>query len=126
VRISAQLISFGTGSLESFGCFDATENKIIMGSDYAPTFIHELVHAIDFIIPDYYYEEDYTELVAEFATLVICKTYGIQINTSYSLYYLNIHTNSKSGEKIGDVIKRVSLICEYIKNCLKHTRLPAV
>jgi hypothetical protein len=40
--------------LESFGCFDATENKIIMGSDYAPTFIHELVHAIDFIIPDYY------------------------------------------------------------------------
>jgi hypothetical protein len=101
--------------LRPFGMFSPIKNKITLGSDYAPTFIHELVHAVDHILPDYYYEKHYTELVAEFSTVVICKEYNIQINISYSLYYLDSYITAET--KIDDLIKRVSLICEYIKIC---------
>jgi hypothetical protein len=89
-----------------------------MGNDYAPTFLHEFVHAIDRILPDYCDEEYYSELVAECAMVVICRTYNIQMDTSYSINYLKLYTNSETEMKIRDIIKRVLSVCEYIKNCI--------
>lgn len=106
--------------LEAYGCFNIKENKITLCSDYPPTFIHELVHAIDHILPDYHYEKHFSELVAETSTVVLCRTYNISINNSYSMYYLNLYGNSEVN--INDIIERVKLVCEYIKECIKNIK----
>jgi hypothetical protein len=37
--------------IKPYGIFSPANNKITLGTDYAPTFIHELAHAIDHILP---------------------------------------------------------------------------
>jgi hypothetical protein len=106
--------------LKPFGCFIPAENKIILCSDYVPTFIHELAHAIDHALPNYHYEKHFSELVAEMSAVVLCRTYNIRINTSYSMYYLNLYTNSEAN--INDIIERVKLIYAYIKECVQNIK----
>jgi hypothetical protein len=91
-----------------------------MGSDYEPTFIHELVHAIDHILPNYEYELCYNELIAELSTIILCKAYNIPIDIPYSLYYLNMYPNSEVN--IHKIINRVALIYETIKKCIKNIK----
>jgi hypothetical protein len=102
--------------LRVLGRYNLRENKITLGSDYEPTFIHELVHAIDHILPNYNDELCHGELVAELSAVVLCRVYNIQFNLSYSLMYLNWYTSSETN--IEEIIKRVSLIYEYIKACI--------
>jgi len=108
---------------EANGRFIPDKNKIILATDYAPTFIHELSHAIDHILgntfENYYLEniKCFDELVAEASTVVICKTYNISIDESYVLHYLNCYSNLDINAY--DFIKRVSLICKYVKKCIK-------
>ena len=109
--------------LEAYGKFIPDKNKIMLGTDYPPTFIHELSHAIDHILgntfENYYLEniKCFDELVAEASTVVICKTYNITINESYSLHYLHCFSNTYINAY--DFIKRVSLIFEYVKKCIE-------
>jgi hypothetical protein len=104
-----------SNQLKVFGVCKHFENKIVMGSDYVPTFIHELVHAIDFILPNKKHEKNYSEYVAELSAIVICKMYSIPIDVSFSMDYLNRYSNSEINPE--ELIKRVSLICSFIAYC---------
>jgi len=130
--------------LELYGEFDSIENKIILGSDYILTFLHELAHAVDRILgrtyidelmPKYseyigtkyldeelYYEcyERIIELVAELSAVVLCKKYNIFIDLSYSKYYLGLHWSSVIDINYIEIIKRVALICEYVNKCVEN------
>jgi len=107
----------------AYGRFIPAENKIVLCTDYVPTFIHELVHAIDHNLgntfENYYLDDirNFDELVAEASSLVICKTYNIKIDESYTLNYLNNYSSSKINSH--DFINRVMLICEYVENCTR-------
>jgi len=104
--------------------FNPQENKITLGSDYAPSFIHELVHAIDHILgnsfDDYseYENRCFDELIAELSAVVLCKTYNIPIDVSESKYYLDYYSNSEIN--VSKMINRVFLICEYINKCIEN------
>jgi hypothetical protein len=106
-----------SNTLDAYGCYVPSEQKIILGSDYAPTFIHELIHAIDCILPnrnaDYYFRE----LVAELTTIAVCMANSIPIDISYSKFYLDGYTDFDLD--LNDILKRVSLIYEYIVICNK-------
>jgi L-rhamnose mutarotase len=112
--------------LKPYGTFMPTENKIILGSDYAPVFIHELAHAIDHILgnsfEEYFleYVRCFDEVVAELSTVVLCRTYNISIDISRSMFYLIEYVDFK--KNINDVIKKVSLICEYVKKCIEKIK----
>ena len=99
--------------IDVFGKYIPNENKIILGTDYVPTFIHELSHAIDFHLSDYIYERDYSELVAETSTILLCKIYNIPINISNSISYLDSYSSLEINAK--KMICRVSEIVECIK-----------
>jgi hypothetical protein len=109
-----------SNNIESFGKYNFAEHKIVVGCDYEPTFVHELVHAIDHILPNFEYDLCYNELIAEFTTIVLCKTYNIPIDIPYSLYYLDTYGNSE--ENIHKAINRVALIYETIKECIKNIK----
>jgi hypothetical protein len=127
--------------LEPYGVFKPSENKIILGSDYIPTFLHELAHAVDHILGKNYEKEhlskydeeldedededisleyDFGELVAELSAVVLCKTYNISIDLSYAMYYLDGY--SRSDINVSYMIERVALICEYVDKCVENIR----
>jgi hypothetical protein len=115
-----------SANIDSYGRYMIKENKIILCSDYIPTFIHELVHAIvhitdiKFIL--FYYDEMYdvyNEFVAEFTAVVLCKIYNININIPYSMYYIKMYLGDFENDIPDDIIKIVECICEYIKECKK-------
>jgi len=130
--------------LDVYGKFNIIENKITIGSDYIPTFIHELSHAVDYILGITYQEKiesKYTtneetnnfinfikiyyfkELIAELSAIVLCKNFNISINLSYSKYYLNDFDLDYFWQKETykkELINRVSLICEYINKCVEN------
>ena len=117
-----------SNTIKPYGMFIPIENKIILCSDYAGTFIHELVHAIDYILgnsfENYHLEQvkNFYELVAELSTVVLCKTYNILLNYFYSLDYLDNHSYPEMNIK--DLLQRVALICEYIGDCIKIKKRP--
>jgi hypothetical protein len=110
-----------SNSLDVYGKFEYNGNKIILGSDSAQTFIHELAHAIDHILGNDTENYDENELVAEFSSVVLCKTYNIPINESHSMDYLNSYCSGEGIDR-GYFIKRVSSICEYIKKCIEKMK----
>jgi hypothetical protein len=111
-----------SNTLKPYGMYKPAEKKIILGSDYAPTFIHELAHAIDHVLgnsfENYHLEntKNFDELVAELSTVILCKTYNVSINESYAMYYLDAY--SALDISTSDLLKRVSLIYEYVKICI--------
>jgi hypothetical protein len=112
--------------LEPYGRFIHSENKIILGSDYAPTFIHELAHAIDYILEnsfeEYYLEHitAFNEIVAELSAVVLCRIHNITLNLAQSWAYLDGYIHFEMNENnMKNVIKRVTLICEYVKKCVE-------
>ena len=129
-----------SNTLKSLGVYIHNEKKIVLASDYAPTFIHELVHAIDFILPERINENGFSELVAEISVVILCKLYSIQNDDSYSMSYLNSYatfttfrknnddsysmsyldsyaTSTALRKKCQKLIERVMQIIEYIKKC---------
>jgi len=130
--------------LKPYGEYDPVENKIILGTDYIKTFIHELAHAIDRILDGKFdwlileiskdSEEleqtienykDLNELVAELSAVVLCKKYNISFNISGSKCYLDSYSNAKMNINNKYIINRVSLICEYINKCLEKINITA-
>ena len=99
--------------LESYGQYNHQERKITMGTDDVSTFIHELAHAIDLILPDPIIDKYYMELTAELSAVVICRAYGLPINMPHALCYLNWF--SVLNINVYKVIDRVAQIYEYTK-----------
>jgi hypothetical protein len=117
-----------SSNIEPYGKYIPKENKIILGSDYILTFIHELVHAIIHFISDrcilfYLYDSKYNEFIAEFTAIILCKIYKINFNISYSMYYIRMYCDDFENGIPDDIINRVEIICEfvkYIKKLLKN------
>jgi hypothetical protein len=111
-----------SNELGAFGTYRPLERKITMGTDYEPVFIHELSHAIDFILPGCEYEHCYTEVIAELSAIVLCITYNIPIDIPNSLYYLNYHlkTYPPFETNIHKAINRVALIYEAVEEYKKN------
>jgi hypothetical protein len=108
--------SFMDVYINPVGVFKSRERKIILGSDYEPTFIHELVHAIDsLLLSNYEYNEFLSELTAEFSTIVLCKAYNIKIDISASLRYLDNYSFGFDYISSMTLFERVSLIYECVK-----------
>ena len=107
---------------EHLGLYNSIDHKITLGSDYKPFYLHELAHAIDYILPEQIDEYSFKELIAEFTAVVLCRNYKIQINTRWSWDYLSYFTdlfynhysdNTKLFFK--KALKRVALIYEFVK-----------
>ena len=107
-----------SNQIDKLGTYRPTENRIILGTDYVPTFIHELAHAVDFHLSETTYEKHYSELVAELSTIILCKIYSIPIILSYSMYYLDSYTSSDINSK--QLLNRVSEIVESIKKLKEY------
>jgi hypothetical protein len=102
------------------GQYDPEYRIIHLRSDYARTFVHELVHAIDFILPNQNKRSFYMELVAEFSTAVLCKIYSIPNSISDSKYYLeNYYTSEINTINNINIINRVIDIVDLIRRCKK-------
>jgi len=104
-------------TIEPYGMFISAENRIVMGSDNASTFIHELVHAIDIMLGTYTNDKNLDEVVTEFTTMVICMSCGIKTDFHASMYYINGYFD-KSNFRIDEFLERVWLIYE----CLQEIR----
>jgi hypothetical protein len=102
------------------GQYDPEYRIIHLRSDDAHTFVHELVHAIDFILPNQNTRSFYMELVAEFSTAVLCKIYSIPNNISDSKYYLERYYTSEI-DTINNIniINRVIDIVDFVRRCKK-------
>jgi hypothetical protein len=133
-------------TIEVYGRYMDKEKKILLGTDSARTFIHELSHAVDYIFLNENYTEEYFfgfsehvnifeeeyvaeylkifgELVAELSTVLLCKIYNIPNDISYSKYYLDSYSNLELNIESKYIIKRVSLICEYINKCIENSKM---
>ena len=93
--------------------YNPTKNKITLGTNYKPDFIHELAHAIDYFLPGKIDDYSFKELVAEFSTVVICKEYNIKINTSLSLRYLDYFSRKELVTR--KLLERVAKIFLFVK-----------
>jgi hypothetical protein len=110
------------------GQFLKKKNKIILCVDYAPVFIHELVHAIDYILGNPFekyfidhHARSYHELVAALSTFILCKSYNISIDIPHLLAYLNNYFNQEID--IPKIIERASLICNYVNICVEYINI---
>jgi hypothetical protein len=111
-----------SNNIEPYGKYSPKENKIILGSDYILTFIHELVHAIIHFIGDicflfYFFDPKYNEFIAEFTAIILCKIYKIKFDISYSKYYIKMYCDDLENGIPDDVINRVEIICDFVKLC---------
>ena len=116
-----------TMSEEFFGQYSPTEKIIYVGSDYKPTFLHELAHAIDGLLGNNSNVKEIDEVTAELSSVVLCKIFNIPVNINYSKLYINwqgraaeyidtcIVKNELSSLK--PILKRVKKICEYVVKC---------
>jgi hypothetical protein len=111
-------------NIKPYGEYIVEDKKIILGSDYIPTFIHEFVHAIIYITDIKFililYGEMYNvyeEFVAEFTAVVLCKIYNININIPYSIHYIKTYLDNFENGIPDDIIKVVECICGCIKYC---------
>ena len=102
-----------SNQLEVYGKYIHSERKIILGSDYVLTFIHELTHAIDRFLPNTNNDTFFSELTAELSAIILCKLYNISIDIPYSISYLNSYSNFDIN--VNDLINRVSEIIEFVK-----------
>ena len=110
-----------SNNIKPYGTYIHKERKIVLGSDYIVTFIHELVHAIVHFGKEndlfYLYDSEYDEIIAEFAAVTLCKIYNIKIDLPYSIYYMNMYNNDIENSIPDHVIKTVEVICEFVKKC---------
>jgi hypothetical protein len=112
---------------KAYGFFSPSTNTITICSDYAPTFLHELSHAIDILLGNFSDVKEIDEVVAELSSSALCKIYHIPINMEYTKYYLDVQAGA--GKYIGEcsnkddidslkpILKRVEAICEYVIKC---------
>ena len=98
----------------AYAFYSNNKRKIVMGSDYAPFFIHELAHAIDHIIPDQKNNYHFNEIVAETVSILLCRKYRIPYDMKFSLDYLRYHASECSYLATGEIMKRVTQIIVFI------------
>jgi hypothetical protein len=92
---------------------------IYIGSNCSKkTFMHELAHAVDHILPKLNYRTSYIELVAELSAVVLCKIYSIPFSISRAKYYLDELCGSQTDNiNNANMINRVVEVVDCIRRC---------
>ena len=92
---------------------------VYIGSDRSnEDFLHELVHAVDDILPKLNYRTSYIELVAELSAVVLCRIYSIPFNISRAKYYLDELCGSQTDNiNNANMINRVVEVVDCIRRC---------
>jgi antirestriction protein ArdC len=100
----------------AYGAFLPSANKILMGSNDAQTFLHELSHAIDHKLPGYKKDIVINEIVAELSSAFLGSLYGVEINIHNAIAYIQGY-NGKANiiTNVMNSLKRVEDIYTYIK-----------
>jgi len=104
-----------------WGNYNSEERKITLGTDYEPVFIHELAHAIDCALSGLITESSFCELVAESATVILCREYTIRNDIPASFKYLDQYTDTEIDSKrlfyrVAEIYEFVKLVKQDIKN----------
>jgi antirestriction protein ArdC len=99
------------------GFFMPRENVIYMGSNNHRTFLHELSHALDFLLPGKVDDKEYGEVVAELSSAFLGSLYGAQVELENTVAYIQ----SWAGKghvafKVMEAVSRVEQIYHYIEN----------
>jgi len=102
-----------------YGSFSSAKNQIEMGTDTKQTFVHELAHAIDHVLPGYKYDKSYNETVAELSAVMLCRMYDIPIDIEWSSYYIKSHYNANIIRREYVEI-RVAGICAFVEHCKQN------
>jgi hypothetical protein len=109
-----------------YGAFYINENKIVMGTDDPQTFLHELSHAIDHLLPNYKQNLTLNEIVAELSSAFLGSLYGVKIDINNTIAYIQGY-NGKADiiNNIMQSLQRVEEIYNYVKksNIKKNSRL---
>jgi hypothetical protein len=118
---------------KEYASFSPTNWEINLGTDDPGTFLHELSHAVDFILLQFdENNSSINEVVAELSSLFLCKENNIEINKNNSIAYIQSYlyeyVSELKGEKSFEEItknytKRVENIYLYIEECKKDIKM---
>jgi hypothetical protein len=108
-------------SSEYEGAYNVTKNEIYMACDDPQTFLHELSHAIDKILPNKRDDMDYKEIVAELSSAFLASLYDIPLDIEATRRYIESYSGKNNIlAKIMEATKRVEEIYTYIENSMKE------
>jgi len=97
------------------GLYDPNENSIMLGTDEARTFLHELAHAVDHIISTDKGSKIHSEITAEMVAITLANIFKIPFDLEYSKYYMEGYTGKANlFMVINELKERVLRICNYI------------
>jgi hypothetical protein len=103
------------------GFYNITKNEIYMACDNPQTFLHELSHAIDNILPNKNNDTSYKEIVAELSSAFLASLYDIPLNIEATRDYIREYSGKHNIlTKIMEATKRVEEIYTYIENSMKE------
>jgi antirestriction protein ArdC len=99
------------------GFFLPGENVIGMGSNNHRTFLHELSHAVDFLLPGKVDDKEYGEVVAELSSAFLGSLYGAQVELENTVAYIQGWAGKGHvAFKVMEAVGRVEQIYHYIEN----------
>jgi len=100
-------------SKECYAYYNKNNRIIVLGSDCAQFFIHELAHAIDHILPGHKVDYHFIEIIAETTSILLCKIYCIPCDLIFSKNYLIYHAR-RSFFHTKEVMERVTQIIIFV------------
>ena len=109
IKVSAGL----TG--EAAGWYRPYDNSITMGSNNGQTFLHELSHAIDQVLPGRKTDPALNEVIAELSAAFLCKLYGFDCDVDNANAYIRGWAGrSQTAFEFAQAMERVEEIYAYI------------
>ena len=104
-----------TRELKYVGLYSPSKNSIMLRTDEAGTFLHELAHAVDHIVSSNRGSEIYREITAEMVAITLANIFKIPFDLEYSKYYMESYTGKENlFFVINELKERVLRICNYI------------
>ncbi|MDR2094665.1 MAG: hypothetical protein LBP76_04000 [Treponema sp.] len=98
------------------GFFRPSANAIVMGSNDGQTFLHELSHAVDYVLPDRNANRNFQEITAELSSAFLGSLYGVPVNIDNTTAYIRSWAGSGHvAFKIVEALGRVEEIYHYIE-----------
>ncbi len=109
----------------AYGAFDETNNKIILATEEAQTFFHELGHAAHARIEKTKNGQDpEQEAIAQLTSAILSRIYGYNCD-NYTWHYIGAYAGEKSPKAIGTMCLRVLAKVKQVVNLILETELDA-
>ncbi len=102
-------------TFNAYGYFEQHDKTITLGTDDVTTFMHELSHAVDAVLPGKSDDYNYNEVVAELSSCFLCTLYGLPHHEQHTKAYIEQYQGrSPVAFKIANAVDRVLEIYSYI------------